>query len=43
MLLHHFFENTARRLPAKTALVCEGERHTYGDLLARVREVIAGV
>lgn len=36
LLLHHFFEQTARRLPAKSALVCEGERYSYADLEARV-------
>jgi long-chain acyl-CoA synthetase len=36
MLLHHFLDDTARRLPAKTALSCEGERCTYGDIEARV-------
>ncbi len=41
MLLHQTFEDTARRLPAKTALVCRGERHTYADLLARVDALAA--
>ncbi len=36
MLLHHFCEETVGRLPAKAALSCEGVRHTYGELEARV-------
>jgi amino acid adenylation domain-containing protein len=39
MLLHHFFENTAARLPAKVALVSDGERHTYAALLARAEQM----
>jgi len=39
MLLQDFFENTARRLPAKTALVSDGARHTYESLLARVEQL----
>jgi len=41
MLLHQTFEDTARRLPAKTALVCRGERHSYADLLERVDALAA--
>jgi long-chain acyl-CoA synthetase len=36
MLLHDFFADTVARLPNKTALVCDGQRHTYADLAARV-------
>ena len=36
MLLHHFFDNTIRRIPSKIALVCDGERYTYADIEARV-------
>jgi amino acid adenylation domain-containing protein len=32
MLVHHFLEGSARRLPDKTALVCDGRRLTYGAL-----------
>jgi amino acid adenylation domain-containing protein len=31
-LVHHFLEESARRLPDKVALVCDGERWTYGCL-----------
>jgi long-chain acyl-CoA synthetase len=36
MLLHHFLDDTTRRLPEKTALCCEGARYTYRDVEARV-------
>jgi amino acid adenylation domain-containing protein len=39
MLLQHFFEQTVRRLPAKTALVIDGERYTYADLAARADQL----
>jgi amino acid adenylation domain-containing protein len=39
MLLQHFLENTAQRLPNKTALVSDGGRHTYEGLLARVEQL----
>src|ERR1700704_733835 len=32
MLLHHFLERTAARLPEKAALVCEEGTHTYGEI-----------
>jgi amino acid adenylation domain-containing protein len=32
MLLHHFLENTVRREPQKTALVCDGRGHTYAEV-----------
>jgi len=32
MLLHHFLEFTARRLPDKPAILCEGTAHTYGEI-----------
>ncbi|MGH6645437.1 class I adenylate-forming enzyme family protein [Aquabacterium sp.] len=35
-LLHHFFEQTAARLPDKTALVCGDERHSYAQLRDQV-------
>jgi amino acid adenylation domain-containing protein len=38
-LLHEAFERTARRIPGKVALVCQGERHTYAQLDARIRSV----
>jgi amino acid adenylation domain-containing protein len=31
-LVHHFLENSARRLPDKVALVCGEERLTFGEL-----------
>ena len=40
---HAAFEATARRLPDKLALVCESQRLSYGDLLARVRAVAAAL
>ena len=39
MLLQHFFDDTARRLPDKIALVCDGKRHTYADIDARVDQL----
>lgn len=36
MLLHHAFEASCQRLPAKTALVCGAERVSYADLANRV-------
>jgi amino acid adenylation domain-containing protein len=34
-LLHDFFIATAKRLPSKTALVCEGRRYRYADIAAQ--------
>jgi long-chain acyl-CoA synthetase len=39
MLLHHFFDRTATRLPGKLALVCDGQRYTYADIEARVDQL----
>ena len=39
MLLHHFFDDTAARLPNKLALICEGERLTYAELSTRVDQL----
>jgi amino acid adenylation domain-containing protein len=36
MLLHHFFDQTAARLPHKTALVCGEQRHSYAQLRDQV-------
>jgi long-chain acyl-CoA synthetase len=36
MLLHHFLDDTVRRVPERTALCCEGHRYTYRDLDAHV-------
>jgi long-chain acyl-CoA synthetase len=36
VLLHHFFDATARRLPGKVAVVSDGRRHTYSDIAAAV-------
>ena len=36
MLLHHAFEASCARLPAKTAIVCGDERVSYAELAARV-------
>lgn len=35
-LLHHFFDQTAARLPGKTALVCGEQRHSHGQLRDQV-------
>ncbi len=32
MLLHHYLERTAARLPGKSALVCDGRSHTYREI-----------
>ena len=42
MLLHHFFDETAARLPEKTVLVCGDSRFTYADLAARI-DVLAAL
>jgi amino acid adenylation domain-containing protein len=39
MLLHHLFEETARRRPEKVALVCEGNRYTYAEFEARADQL----
>ena len=36
MLLHHFLDDTAARLPAKIALVCDQQRYTYAEVAIRV-------
>jgi long-chain acyl-CoA synthetase len=41
MLLHHFLEHTAERLPGKVALVCEDGAHTYADVNARAERLAA--
>jgi long-chain acyl-CoA synthetase len=37
MLLHHDFQRRAKEHPSTIALVCSGERVTYGDLATRSR------
>lgn len=39
MLLHHFFDDAASRLPGKLALVCGEKRYTYADIAARVERL----
>lgn len=39
MLLHHFFEDTAARLPGKTALICDDKRYTYAEVAARIDQL----
>jgi amino acid adenylation domain-containing protein len=39
MLLHHLLDDTVRRLPAKTALSCEGVPCTYREIDARVDQL----
>jgi amino acid adenylation domain-containing protein len=41
MLLHHFLEQTAARLPGKVALVCEDGTHTYAEVNARAERLAA--
>jgi long-chain acyl-CoA synthetase len=41
MLLHHAFEASCARLPAKTAIVCGEERVSYGELATRVDALAA--
>ncbi len=43
MLLHHVFEQTARRLADKPALVCGDERISYADLLQNVQATAAAL
>lgn len=38
-LVHQPFFDTAARLPEKEALVCDGRRHTYAELAARVEQL----
>jgi amino acid adenylation domain-containing protein len=39
MLLNHFLENSAQRLPEKVALVCRGQRLTYRELDERANRL----
>ena len=41
MLLHHFLEASARRLPDKTALVCDGQRYSYVQINQMATELAA--
>jgi amino acid adenylation domain-containing protein len=41
MLLHHAFETTCTRVPAKTAVVCGDARVSYGELSNRVESLAA--
>lgn len=43
MLLHHAFERTAERLPAKTAIVAGDTRVSYAQLLQRARALAAAL
>jgi long-chain acyl-CoA synthetase len=36
MLLHHFFDDTARRLPNKVALICDEARYTYSEISSQI-------
>ena len=42
-LLHETFEQSADRLPKKTALVCDGQRLTYTDLELRANRLAHGL
>lgn len=39
MLLHHFLESSADRLPHKTALVCDSQRLTYAEVEAQANRL----
>lgn len=39
MLIHQFLENSADRLPDKTALICDRQRLTYADLEAQANRL----
>ena len=41
MLLHHFLEASARQLPDKTALVCDGQRYSYAQIDRMAAELAA--
>jgi long-chain acyl-CoA synthetase len=41
MLLHQLFEESARRLPGKTALVFDGKRYSYAELDQRATQLAA--
>lgn len=39
MLLHQFFEQTVAQRPEHTALVCDGQRHSYAQLAQRINHL----
>jgi amino acid adenylation domain-containing protein len=43
MLLHHFLERTAARLPERAALICEHGSHTYREVNERAERLAAAL
>lgn len=43
MLVHHFLEHSAARLPDKVALVCDEQRLTYAETEARANKIANGL
>lgn len=41
ILLHHHLQRSASRTPARTAVVCAGQRHSFGEVLQRSRALAA--
>ena len=43
MLVQHFLEDSAEKLPHKVALTCENQRHTYEQLNQRCNSLAASL
>lgn len=43
MLLHDFFERSAQHRPEHTALVSDGQRHSFGELLQRSQQLASAL
>ena len=43
MLVNHFLENSAKRLPDKVALICGEERLTYSEINQRADQLAAAL
>ena len=43
MLVHHFLENSAKRLPEKVALICDDQRLTYREINSSADQLAAAL